>query len=381
MKAMSDGYIKAYQSGSMQMAFEAMAHIDMNDPFPVPLDVVEGQVEIDIDSEIIYRGYVTLEDPTGTLTPTDAADLITPFGSMISLRRGLMVDGQPEMYGIGKYFIEQVMIADYGENVRMDLMLMDASWRVARNKSTTVEKIERGRNTGSVIQELVQRYAGDVQFEPADFSEMTDETTRQILIDIGDDVWKIVTKLARTIRCAVHFDGDGICRLVSLEGALIEPEWRYREGENSVLMGVQRILNTRNTPNYVHVTGKPPDGKTYPVYGIAYDGDPNSPTYADANSRYGIVPYFAETPLVNGTNQADAYAQTLLERKLRNKQAIHFMAIPNCAHELLDTVRLVRKRAGLQTNVRITKMSIPLVAGRVMNFSAQERRFYSGTFD
>src|SRR4051812_35315225 len=72
------------------------------------LDITDGSVEVDGNNTVRRHCSVTLVDPTGTMTPSEAGDLLSPFGNEIALYRGI----GDELVPLGVFGIATVDIED-----------------------------------------------------------------------------------------------------------------------------------------------------------------------------------------------------------------------------------------------------------------------------
>lgn len=55
------------------------------------LDVHAGAVDADINNTIMRRFTASVSDPDGQLTPSNLSDLLSPFGTIIKLFRGVSI--------------------------------------------------------------------------------------------------------------------------------------------------------------------------------------------------------------------------------------------------------------------------------------------------
>lgn len=154
--------------------------------------------------------------------------------------------------------------------------------------------------------------------------------------------WDAVTAMADSINAEVYCNPNGEFVIADAPDLVSQvPVYLINEGDGGVL--VKRSLKeTRDQVyNAVSASGSSTDPNVLPVWGWAYDADPQSPTYYYADplqGGFGQVPRFYESQFFNTDAQAQRTAQNLLAQSLAANKTLTFSAVPISFLEVGDTV-------------------------------------------
>jgi hypothetical protein len=170
----------------------------------------------------------------------------------------------------------------------------------------------------------------------------------------------------------LYFDENGTARMrpipdPDLGKALIE----YTDGEDSVLTQLGRNLSSDESYNHVIYTGEGTN-LTLGVIGEAFDNNPSSPTYV---TTYGSVPLFKSSPNILTVAEAEEAARAELKKVIGASEKITWDQIVNPAHDVYDLVKVVRGPSGVDANLMLDAITIPLAATATMNAIGRSRRF------
>jgi hypothetical protein len=116
-------------------------------------------------------------------------------------------------------------------------------------------------------------------------------------------------------------------------------------GANGVLLDGERKTARGGVYNSVVATSSPTDGPA-PVYGIAEDTSPTSPTRV--TGPFGRVTRFYSSPLLRSNAQAASAAKAILSRSLGRRQALSLSTMVNPALESGDRIDVVLPDGSLQ---------------------------------
>lgn len=167
--------------------------------------------------------------------------------------------------------------------------------------------------------------------------------------------WDAIDRLADSINAEVYADsnGDFVITDVPLISASA-PVMTLTEGADGVLVN-RKVKKTRDRMYNVSVaSGQSSDPAVPPVYGVAYDDDPDSPTWY--RGPFGRVPRFYSSQFLTTEAQCIATAQSFLEDAKAQNNTLTFETIPTLFWlEVGDVVR-VQTLDGKMENHLLQKM-------------------------
>jgi hypothetical protein len=146
--------------------------------------------------------------------------------------------------------------------------------------------------------------------------------------EVGDNRSDMLSSLEDQFGIQIYFDVNGY--LVSAElpdPDIAQPVYSLSPGENSILLGITKILSDANLINHIIVRGENVSGK---MTGISYeivDSDPNSPTFT---GRIGNRVFLYVGAQITTLEQAQAAAVKLFLEKCLMEETIKIplMCIP-----------------------------------------------------
>lgn len=280
--------------------------------------------------------------------------------SVHSLEVSVACDGSvDEMVSLGVFLIEEVEInlvggtsggsggssgggdgitgdggGNSGGGLTLSISGTDLSLIISRKAWTDVYYLPYGTRYDEGIMAIIQDRKPDTVFNFIS----TEHTTPQLIFgtEQGNDPWQDVLDLAQAIGCELFFDANGICTLRPVpDPTQGDAVWEFNDGMSPTVVAVDRVLNDQTTYNYIVVTGETTSSET-PVYAIAQDDNPSSPTYTGGD--YGIKPYYWQSPEVLTTDQAQQAADALLRLSLGAADNTTVTVVPMPALEPGDIV-------------------------------------------
>lgn len=167
--------------------------------------------------------------------------------------------------------------------------------------------------------------------------------------------WDAIDRLSDSIDAEVYADANG--DFVIDDVPLLSrgrPVLRLREGEDGVII-TRKVSKTRDRMYNVSVaSGQSSDPAVPPVYAVAYDEDPNSPTWW--RGPFGRVPRFYSSQFLTTEAQCLATARSYLEDAKAQNNTLSFNVAPTMFWlEVGDVVR-VDTLDGKQENHLLQKM-------------------------
>lgn len=333
-----------------------------NNDETVRLHVTVGSVTADRSAQYRRSAQITCFDPDGTLTPSDATDLLAPFGTQIMPYKGIKYDdGSIEVYPLGIFQLSKVDVVEGGSQsnsrVTINLTGYDRSRKISRQKFTTTYTIAKGTAVTTAIQQIVTSVYPDATFDMITHGMVTPYA---LTYSVGEDPWQACIDLAYSIGCQVYFNASGVCTCAPPADldALSAPVMDYIEGQGCTMMDITTAYSDDPGYNGVIVIGANPGSGQAPVMGQAWDDDPGSPTY-----RYG--PYGQVPMVVNDTNittvaDANASARSLLNANLGFVSKTNISCWTNPAFEVDDVVQIQRQKVGAKGLYIVDSFTVPM---------------------
>lgn len=325
-----------------------------------------------------------LGDPTGDLTPAGMEDMLAPNGNELRAWRGVSV---PVFSGgaltrvtyevpVGVFGIFDVDVtSDYSGGTQVDLTAYDRSQRVAEDQFWEPYVVAAGTNYTDAIQALVARTLRSVAFKFTGVSYVAP----QLVFDVGSDPWAEAEKMASSVGCELFFDADGACVLRDVPDPDEDPvAWAYEEGDGVVapnpIFGASKKLSRAHTYNGVLATGESSailDQAAAPVAAVAWDDNPNSPTYYLGKFGRRLRRY--SSPFIITPDQAASAARAILRSSLGVSEDVTFDGVVNAAHEPGDVVSIYVAKSKIDARYVLDEFNVPLTEGESMKCGTRRR--------
>lgn len=272
--------------------------------------------------------------------PGTVEDLLFPRGTEIQLWAGTVFpDGKTEEVGQGRYRISKPRVTEDANGERViTIDGADRSRTVALARFPYPYTVPSGSFTYDVIEKIVSERIRMLEF--IDFGSGT-HVTNQLLYDPTEvDPWEACLRLAEYTGEVVYFDEVGLLRKYPIPDPSVEDVvWEFDETapQGFTLMEPDKELDDEVAYNWVVARGEHSD-LAAPVYGEAFDANPESPTYIGASSRtdpgfggsdFGARPLFVVSEYIQTIEQAETYARGELAKNLGVAERFSFTCSPN----------------------------------------------------
>lgn len=333
--------------------------IDGGDEIPLPT-VLDGSVTLAANAT--SRGQCDLQiGDDGTLgwIPVNAGSPFAPYDAEVKIRRGVRyLNGDVETYPLGIYRVDTVTVDDTGDQLTMSVQGTDRSARVIDAKFEAPYQVAASTNYATAILECIQLVWPDV---PNNLPT-TEYTTPDIFVaEEGGDRWEFCQRMAEACGWWLYFDNDGVLTADPVSMFVTgSPVWEIAEGENGVLVAVNRSWTRLGSFNKAIVTGENLGDTDVPARGEAVDDNPLSPTYY--NGPFGQVPDFFHSGAIKSNEQAADVAAARLARQLGTIENVSFGTVVNPLLQPNQVVRVKRERIGLDRDHVVSQLQIPLSA-------------------
>lgn len=316
------------------------------------LPIAGGSVDADSGRQVRRTGTV-FADPS--LWPQSPQSLLAPYGAEMLVEYGIALrSGNLEWVPVCRASLDDAQRQrPFKSSADVEVKLVDRAARVAEDRLAIPSQTRTGFSAVAEIIRLVQEVLPSTQV-----TDTTGVSTAAAVIDIPRERWdEGVERLADSIGAEAFFDAAG--RLViRLQPTLSDQiVWYARTKNFSTLVGAKDRLTREGVYNRFAVTGQRSDG-TPPVYAVAEDTDPTSPTYI--NGPFGRKTYTYTSALITTVPQAQTTANALLARVRGAGVQTTFDALVNPALEPGDIVGEMADDGTLLQRLILDKISIPL---------------------
>lgn len=312
--------------------------------------VTAGSVTLDAKAAARGRMDLTIvDDGTLGLVPTQAGDLLAPYGREIRVWRG--VTYPDELVSLGVFRIDDVAPSEEAGSLTLAIAGLDRSGRISDARFEHPDQCNAGTNLATAILGLIQPVYPDVVY---DFTP-TSVVTPLIIFQEQDDRWAIAQKLASDAGLRLYFDGDGT--LVLAADSPSDAVITLAEGTAGVLLSAAKRWTRQGVYNRWIATGQS-TGVGAPVRGVATDDNPLSPTYYFG--QFGPVPTFFSSQFITTDAQAADAAAAMKSRQIGTAQAISFGSLMLPHLEPGDVARITRLRLGIDEDNVIDSLVIGL---------------------
>lgn len=347
--------------------------LDSSNVFIMALNVTQGNVQFDADNAIRRRCTATLQDPTGGLTPAEAADLLHPLSSnRLRFYRGLVLPGgTEELVTLGTFDIFNSNVADGSETVSINITGFDLAKSVQRARLLQNYHVPIGERYDLAIRDLLQFRVPTLSFNFPQVNFLTPPLTFGASGDRGGgDPWKYATEMAEAIGYELYFDSVGVCQLTPVPNPAVDPVvWTYEEGVNSTLLYVEKKFSKDDVYSVVVATGENMDNDE-PVRYVVMDEDPNSPTYV--YGPFGQVPFFLHSEYIRTESQAQQVAEAKLRQSRGASEGLQIIATPNPAHEVGDIIEVKRARSKVDETYVLDRFNVHLAPNQSINMTLRK---------
>jgi hypothetical protein len=368
MRPVSDAFLESLR-GSHSRFYEAFVVAPGQtgvEPTGTQLSLIDGDVKLDADAAI--RSIVDLAVEGYGWFPDNAEDLLAPYGNEIFIRVGMVFGGGAVEYVSLGYFRILDTNQEDAPDGPIQINAQDRMAGILEARLLNPVQFSSTDTYGDVVEQLIQEVFSWATIEWDDLTYL-DPLGRSVVAE--EDRFAFLNELVTSLGKIWYWDHRGVLVICNAPPQ-DEPVWsvdRARKGHMGAQINVARELSRDGVYNAVKASGEALDDVT-PVYAVAYDNNPVSPTFYDGD--FGKVPMFYVSPFITTVGQAQSAAEALLIKKLGLPYQVEFTAISNPALEPYDAV-LVEMRQGVSSIHVIDTLNIPLTYARPMTCTTREQ--------
>lgn len=322
--------------------------------------VVAGKISSDRTADIRLNADVTL-----AFTEYDATGIDTRRCSF-RISRGVESLGYVERSPMGRFRVDQVSRSEMGQvelsGSGREAYLVDGRFLQPRTPP-------RGQSTVKTISDLITEILPQARVRQRN----TQDRAVTAISPWDQERFTAIRALGDSINAEVYCDYTGdfiIADVPDLVNGV--PVYVVNEGDAGVLLS-RSEKDVRDTVyNAMSVSGSSSDPNVLPVWGWAYDADPNSDTYYYADpdgpgGGFGQVPKYYTSQFFTDDSQCTATAQSMLAYALAGNRTLSFSSIPLTFLETGDLVQVDMFNGTKEIHL-LEKSSCSLDVGGGMDF-------------
>jgi hypothetical protein len=286
------------------------------------------------------------------------------------LKQSFATERVNEEVPLGVFVMTEVNLTDQGQGSTMEIVGVDRSIRVQKALWVDPYQIASGANLATAIDLVLSDRWSDVE---TDFQSTSQTVPGTVLgLQRAGDPWGDSLKLAQAGGFDLFFDNEGVAVLTPIPDPSDQtPVEVYVEGDEAMVLGVNRRLSTDQTFNGVVVTGEGTNVRP-PVRAVVFDEDPASPTYRYGN--FGERPTFISSPIVTTTAEATQVASAELAKLKGAEENVDWSQIVDPSLDAGDVIQVSNTGTRLDRVMVLDKVVIPLRAEEPMQATARTVR-------
>lgn len=339
------------------------------DPDGTEIPVIAGDVTGDVNSDINY---------TSDFTTNLGWEFIAPYGQEVYLERGVLYgNGTKEYVGLGYFRVNSVgqdRVRRGAPKVQGGLLRIGGEDRKANLRDArliTPVVFGSGASVGSVIDFLVTDVMPSaVTVYDTNWASGSAYTTLLGSDHVADtDRLKFIEDLVTAYGKVCFFDYAG--RFVIKDAPLSTGTsvFTVNAGQNGVLVNATRSVSRDQVYNAVVASGEPV-GDLPPVFGVAYDTTPGSPTFFGGG--FGKVPRFYTSSFLVTNGQCGNAAAAILASGRGLPYSVSLGMVPNPALELWDVIK-VQYDLDLDENHIIDTLRLSMAVDGTMDIDTRKQ--------
>lgn len=318
----------------------------------VDLEHTGGLVSVDRKNAIRRTCSVTIADPS--LIPRTPSDQLATYGARLRVARGVEFgDGTQELVPLGLFRLDSVdgdvndgPVTLQGKG--LEAVVADDKFTEPYTASGTVvgavaALIQRSMPTADVVSLIADTPIGSRAFE------------------VEADPWAGAQEIAAAAGAEVYCNADGVFVIATLPDlATAVPVWAVEATEGGVYISGSRGMSSDAVYNGVLARGENTAENAPPVSYLAYDNDPNSPTYW--NGPFGRRPKFHSSSTLTSSLACTQAANLLLAQAKAPNATGDISSLPNPALEPGDVLRVMHEDGSRELH-QVASFSVPLEPG------------------
>jgi len=309
----------------------------------IPVSILGGNLTADIDAQVRRRAELeiafSLADPVNVQIIREL-----PFGGYCKIERGIRyADGSTERVQLGMFRVDAITWPEL--QGRATLTLSDRMAQI-QDEALQVPYQASGQKPSDAIVALVQQVFGSSIAYHVSTTPASEPTLADTVYD--EDRGAAISDLGAAIGAGSYFDTLGDFVLAPIPAGTGTPVWTLDAGATGVLISALESLDRSSVRNGVSVRAQA-DVTTAPIYSLATDNDPASPTRW--GGPFGKVPLIVSSQSIQSQAVADSTAAALLKLRLGLSRTLELHGVPNPALEGGDLLQIVHADGRSETAI------------------------------
>lgn len=300
-----------------------------------PIPVVSGDVTFDVGSDV---------NATCDLALGLNFEDINPYAHEVYLERGVQyANGTTEYVGLGYFRVNSVEDSNIRDSAfDGSVIRITGEDRMANLRDSRVPsplQFTASTSVASVLDFLVQDVMPGIVtvYDTVNWPGGTAAATTLGSDHFVDrDRLAFIQELVAAYGKICYFDYAGRFIVKDPPATTGGSVFNINSGRNGVLVHATRTVSRDGVYNAVVAAGEAADANVPPVYAIAVDNDPASPTLY--GGTFGKVPKFFTSSFITTVGQATSAAQKLLSSSHGLPYSVSLGVVPNPALEAWDVV-------------------------------------------
>lgn len=336
MYAVTDRFLqRARQSGKIKTVVDLYFDGEL---VSSDIAVIDGSISVDRGSNIHRSGSLIIGDPT--LVPAIKSDVLTPYGTEIVIRSGVVyADGTEELVPLGVFTLE-VTEWDEGPESIPNIQFFDRA-KVLQRHTFYYPKSVAGKTIQDAITYLVG-FANPGYIVHYDTSLANPKVPGGTTYD--GSCLDAVQALAESVSAEIYFDVNGEIQVVPIpyideSASTADTDWLVNvdPGDNTgVLIDAKRGLSRSETFSGVVVYGGTKFNNQQAIW-FATNNNPSSPTYY--NGPFGKAVKRIENSALTSDTACGNLAQAELRKVAGLAKSVSFTSLRNPALETGDIIQ------------------------------------------
>lgn len=331
------------------------------------LDIVGGSVSADMTRRTRRQCSLSLQDPTGSMVPVLAGDILQPFsGYYLRISRGIRWDdGTEELFPLGTFAPYNPKVKDTDDSLEITVEGYDRSQIISRLAWTQPFTIPDGTNTAVAVRLVLQDRMYGMKYNLATTTATVPVTTLGLggSDNRSSDPWMDASRLAESDGQELFIDANDTVVMRPIPNpdtnAVVHI---FAEGEACTFESVTRATDADNMYTGVIVTSE----------GSAVVNPIRVDVWRDDTPLR--IPFFYPTTLITNEAQAIQTAISILHREGRAEISADMSIVPDPRLEVGDVVQIIRERSKLNDVFVISQISMPLDAEGKAQVTTDRRR-------
>lgn len=318
--------------------------------------LLNGQVNVDLDSEVTRSASLEFLDPAHTLN----FDTNSPDAGAIFMDRLIRVRYCVFVEELSRWVEVPVFVGPVTRLSRADdVVTVEAQGKEALTRSEIWSPLtlKKGALIVNAIRTLMVTRGGETR---TSFPEVLARLTKAKTLPRNAQIWREALVLAASVTRQLFYNGDGVLVLRPWPGAVC---YGFRTGDGGDVLTVPHVsYDVENAKNMIEVRGAPAEGKKEAVRAVAKApaDHPLSPVRLGRNGTQRYLVETVDAPHLKTNALALDHAERILNDRLREVVEVTFDSLPIPHLDPGDVVR-VSTDAGAFT-FRLRRFSIPLSA-------------------